>query len=82
MRGSASDIEIEADQIVQMRQRLNRLFAQATGQEYERIARDTERNFWMNAKDACAYGLVHQGLWSEVNVPGAIARTEALLADG
>lgn len=60
MRGSASDIEIEADQIVQMRQRLNRIFARATGQDYERVARDTERNFWMNATDACAYGLVHR----------------------
>ena len=39
--------------------------------------------FWDRAIEAGrAYGLVHQGLWSEVNVPGAIARTEALLADG
>lgn len=39
--------------------------------------------FWNRAIEAGrAYGLVHQGLWSEVNVPGAIARTEALLADG
>ena len=58
--GRASDIEIEATQILQMRERLNRIFARATGQEYERICRDTERNFWMNAKEACAYGLVHR----------------------
>ena len=58
--GRASDIEIEANQIVQMRERLNRIFARATGQEYERIVRDTERNFWLSAKEACAYGLVHR----------------------
>ena len=43
-----------------MRERLNRIFARATGQDYERIVRDTERNFWMTAKEACAYGLVHR----------------------
>jgi ATP-dependent Clp protease protease subunit len=58
--GRASDVEIEAHQIVQMRERLNRIFARATGQDYERIVRDTERNFWMNAKEACDYGLVHR----------------------
>lgn len=60
MGGRASDIEIEANQILQMRERLNRTFARATGQDYETIARDTEKNFWMNAKEACAYGLVHR----------------------
>src|SRR5262249_33689523 len=50
--GRASDIEIEASQIVQMRERLNRIFARATGKDFETIARDTERNLWMNAKEA------------------------------
>jgi len=58
--GRASDIEIEASQIVQMRERLNRIFARATGQDYETIVRDTERNFWLTAQEACAYGLVHR----------------------
>ena len=58
--GPASDIEIEATQILSMRERLNRIFAEATGQTYERICRDTERNFWMTASEACAYGLVHR----------------------
>jgi ATP-dependent Clp protease protease subunit len=58
--GPASDIEIEATQIVRMRERLNRTFAEATGQPYERIVKDTERNFWMSAKEACEYGLVHR----------------------
>jgi ATP-dependent Clp protease protease subunit len=60
MGGRASDIEIEAAQILQMRERLNRIFARATGQEYDRIVRDTERNFWMSAEEARAYGLVGQ----------------------
>lgn len=59
-RGPASDIEIEATQIVRMRERLNRIFARATGQDYERIARDTERDFWMSATEAIEYGLVHR----------------------
>jgi ATP-dependent Clp protease protease subunit len=60
MGGVASDIEIEAAQIVAMRERLNRTFAEATGQPFEKITRDTERNFWMTATEACAYGLVHR----------------------
>ncbi len=58
MGGPASDIEIEAHQILRMRERLNRTFAAATGQPFERITRDTERNFWMNADEAREYGLV------------------------
>jgi ATP-dependent Clp protease protease subunit len=60
MGGSASDIDIEVKQIVRVRERLNRTFAHATGQDYDRIARDTERNFWMNAEEAQRYGLVHR----------------------
>jgi ATP-dependent Clp protease, protease subunit len=56
--GPASDVEIEARQILAVRQRLNGIFAQATGQTLEKIARDTERNHWMNADEARAYGLV------------------------
>jgi ATP-dependent Clp protease protease subunit len=58
--GRASDVEIEAAQIVLMRERLNRIFARATGQDFERVARDTEHNFWMTAGQACEYGLVHR----------------------
>lgn len=58
--GRASDIEIEAKQILYMRERLNRIFARATGQDYERIVGDTEKNFWMTAREAVEYGLVHR----------------------
>ena len=56
--GQASDITIEAEEIVKMRERLNRIIARETGQSYEKVVADTERNFWIWAKDALAYGLV------------------------
>jgi ATP-dependent Clp protease protease subunit len=58
MSGRATEIEIEAAQILAMRERLNRIFARATGQSYEKIASDTEHNHWMTAEQAKAYGLV------------------------
>jgi ATP-dependent Clp protease protease subunit len=56
--GSASDIEIQAGQITQMRQRFDKLFAAATGQKAEKIAADTQRDFWLNTEQAIAYGLL------------------------
>jgi ATP-dependent Clp protease, protease subunit len=56
--GSASDIEIEAREILQMRDRVNRIFARETGQPLERIEEDTHRNFWLGAEAAVRYGLV------------------------
>src|ERR1700761_3407723 len=58
MRGQASDIQIEAEQIIKMRDRVNRMIAKETGQTIERIVKDTQRNFWMNAEEAKDYGLV------------------------
>jgi ATP-dependent Clp protease protease subunit len=57
-RGVAADIEIQAREILLMRERLNRLLAQHTGQTPEKIAEDTERDFWMTAQEARDYGLV------------------------
>ena len=56
--GQVSDISIEADQIVKMRERLNQIFADQTGQPIDRIAKDTNRNFWMTPTEAKDYGLV------------------------
>jgi ATP-dependent Clp protease protease subunit len=56
--GTASDIAIEAQEIIRMRDRLNRIFARATGQPLERIEEDTHRNFWLDAEAAIKYGLV------------------------
>ncbi len=57
-RGKASDIEIEAAQILAVRERINRIFAAATGRDYAKIAEETERDLWMNAREAQEYGLV------------------------
>jgi ATP-dependent Clp protease protease subunit len=55
--GDAADIEIEAREILRMRDRLNRIFANATGQPISRIEEDTHRNFWLDAEAAIEYGL-------------------------
>src|SRR5688572_9282903 len=54
-QGQASDIEIQARLIVQMREQLNEILAQHTGQDYEKIAADTERDHWMLAEEAKEY---------------------------
>ena len=56
--GQASDISIEAEQIIQMRERLNKILAEQTGQPIKTIAKDTDRNFWMTPEEAREYGLV------------------------
>jgi ATP-dependent Clp protease protease subunit len=56
--GKAADIDIEARQILAMRDRINRIFARETGQPLARIEEDTRRNFWLNAEEARDYGLV------------------------
>jgi ATP-dependent Clp protease protease subunit len=56
--GPASDISIEAEEILKMQERLNREIAKETGQAYERVVKDTDRNFWMSAEQAKEYGLV------------------------
>ncbi len=56
--GQASDISIEAKEIIRMRGRLNAIFSKQTGQTVEKIEKDTDRNFWMSAEEAKSYGLV------------------------
>jgi ATP-dependent Clp protease protease subunit len=58
VRGQASDITIEAEEILKMRERLNREIAAETGQPMEKVLQDTERNYWLDAEQAKAYGLV------------------------
>ena len=57
-RGQASDIKIQADHILFIRGRMNQLLAEMTGQPLETIERDTDRDNYMTAEQACAYGLV------------------------
>lgn len=56
--GRATDLEIEAEEILKMRARLNRIIAEQTGQPLKKVEKDTERNFWMTAEAAKEYGLV------------------------
>ena len=57
-QGQASDIEIQAREILYLRERLNRILAEKTGQPIEQIARDTDRDNFMSAEDAVSYGLI------------------------
>jgi ATP-dependent Clp protease protease subunit len=57
VRGQASDITIEAEEILKMRARLIKEISDETGQPYEKVVADTERNFWIGAEDAVKYGL-------------------------
>ncbi|PLX36859.1 MAG: ATP-dependent Clp protease proteolytic subunit [Hyphomicrobiales bacterium] len=56
--GPATDIEIQAREMLKMRDRLNEIFAAATGQPVERIDKDTDRDYWMTPAEAIDYGLV------------------------
>ncbi|MGF1607485.1 MAG: ATP-dependent Clp protease proteolytic subunit [Rhodothalassiaceae bacterium] len=58
MGGSAADVKIQAEQIIAMRARLNRIFAEATGQPFERVEKDTDRDYWMTPQEAMDYGLL------------------------
>ena len=57
-RGQASDIKIQADHILFIRNRMNRLYSEMTGQPIETIERDTDRDNYMTAEDAVKYGLI------------------------
>ncbi|OIO51204.1 ATP-dependent Clp endopeptidase, proteolytic subunit ClpP [Candidatus Kaiserbacteria bacterium CG_4_9_14_3_um_filter_50_16] len=56
--GQATDIEITAKQIIKLRERLNRILAKNTGQSFEKVEKDVERDFFMTADEAKKYGLV------------------------
>ncbi len=56
--GDATDIKIQAEEIVKTRARINQLIADETGQDLERVARDTDRDYWMTADEAVEYGIV------------------------
>lgn len=58
VRGQASDIQIEAEEIIKMRKRINAIIARETGQPIEKVDVDTDRNYWMGPDEAKAYGIV------------------------
>jgi ATP-dependent Clp protease, protease subunit len=61
-QGQATDIEIQAREIIKTREQLNRIYADRTGKAVERIAADMERDFWMSPDEAREYGLIDQVL--------------------
>ena len=67
-RGSASDIKIQAEQIVKMKARINQLIASETGQPVERVAKDTDRDYWMSVDEAIEYGIVGRCINSARNL--------------
>ena len=73
-RGVAADIEIQAKEILHMRERLNRLLAQHTGQPVERIKADSDRDFWMSPDDAEEYGLVDRVQQPRKTLPAVVGQ--------
>ena len=57
-QGQASDIQINAEKILKIRQKLNEILAERTGQDLEKIERDTDRDYWLTSEEAKKYGLI------------------------
>ena len=58
MKGNATDIEIHAMQLEKIKAKINRMIAEATGKSLEKVAHDTDRDYWLDADDAVKYGLI------------------------
>jgi len=65
VQGQATEVQIMAKEILRTKERINKLLAKHTGQPIDKIERDTERDYWMNAEESKAYGLV-----DEILLPG------------
>jgi ATP-dependent Clp protease protease subunit len=74
-QGQAADIEIQAREILYIKNTLNELLADHTGQPLERIAEDTDRDFYMSAAEAKDYGLIDQVITSQTRSPREVAAT-------
>jgi len=59
-QGQATDIDIQAREILRMREEINTIFTKHTGQDMEKIRQDTDRDFFMTAEQALAYGIIDQ----------------------
>ena len=68
-RGQATDINIEAKEIVRVRKRINNIISNATGQPLEKVEKDTDRNYWLNAEEAVDYGIVNKIITSYDELP-------------
>ncbi len=69
IQGVATEIEIHARELEKTKERLNEIIAEATGQSLERVSRDTDRDYWMNSKEAVAYGLIEKTISKRDDLP-------------
>lgn len=69
IQGVATEIEIHARELEKTKVRLNEIIAEATGQSLERVSRDTDRDYWMNANEATTYGLIEKILIKRDDLP-------------
>ena len=67
--GDASDIEIAAREILKTRERINQIIAEQTGQPLDRVAKDTDRDYWMSVEESVEYGLVGTVIDSSADLP-------------
>lgn len=74
-RGQATDIEIEAREVVRIKQTLNEMLAKHTGKTLEEIERDTDRDYFMSAQEAMNYGLIDRVIEERTQEPAAAATT-------
>ncbi len=58
VHGTASDIQIEASEILKCREKINRMISDETNRDFEKVENDTKRNYWMSAEEAVEYGLI------------------------
>jgi ATP-dependent Clp protease protease subunit len=75
-QGQASDFEIHAKEILSIKEKMNRLMAQHTGQEYDKVAQDTDRDNFLSATDAMEYGLIDQVLSSRPDTSQADTKSD------
>ena len=66
--GQASDIRIAAEEILKLRERLNKLIADETGNSIEKVSQDSDRNFWMSSEEALEYGLIAKIIKSQTEI--------------
>jgi ATP-dependent Clp protease protease subunit len=57
-QGQASDIEIQARELLRLKKELNRILSEKTGKPYDKVVKDSERDYYMSAEEACEYGLI------------------------
>jgi ATP-dependent Clp protease protease subunit len=69
-QGTASDLDITAQEVIKLRERYIRIIADATGQDRERVLHDARRDFWLNSAQALEYGLVDEVVRERSELPG------------